>query len=62
MRHESKASFFCLLCFGFKMKNIRVGRKDKMDEAEANSVNRRVTGLQGECMGKDAGSLVDLVV
>lgn len=62
MRHESKGSLFCLFCSHFMMTDIRVRRKDNMDEAEANSVSKRGTGIQGECMSKVAGRLVDLVV
>ena len=37
------------------MGDIRVRRKDKMGEAEANSWSERETGIQGVSMGKDEG-------
>lgn len=52
---------FCLLIsFGFEERDRRLERKNKMDEAEANSL--RGPGVQRECMDKDADRWSGLVV
>lgn len=41
---------------------MKVKRKDQMNEAEANALSERGTGVQGKCMGKDASTWAYFVV